>query len=254
MAYVQGFILAAPAENRDAYRRLAAGMWPLFAEFGATRLVEAWEDDVADGKFTDFRRAVQAKEGEKVVFSWFEFPSKAERESFNEKMMSDPRVEEAMGEPMPFDAQRMIYGGFAPIVEAGSGTGAYVDGFVAPVPEGSREAYREMASKASAIFREYGALRVVEALGDDVPDGKITDYRRAVKQEEGEHVVYSWIEWPDKATRMEGWNKVMQDPRMKPEEGKPMPFDGKRMFYGGFEMLVDSAAGTGLEVAEREPA
>ena len=253
MTYVEGFILAVPAENRDSYRRHAAEAALLFAEFGATRLVEAWEEDVADGKVTDFRRAVQAREGEKVVFSWFEYPSKAARDSATAKMMEDPRMKE-MGASMPFDGQRMIYGGFAPIVEAGSGAGAYVDGFIAPVREENREAYREMAAKASAIFLEYGAVRVVEALGDDVPEGKVTDYRRAVKQEESEQVVYSWIEWPDKATRIEGWNKVMQDPRMKPEEGKPMPFDGKRMFYGGFEVLVDSTAGIGLEAAQREPA
>jgi uncharacterized protein YbaA (DUF1428 family) len=252
MTYVEGFILAVPAEKKEEYRRHAGGAWPLFSEFGATRLVEAWEDDVADGKVTDFRRAVQAKEGEKVVFSWFEYPDKAARDSAGAKMMSDPRMKE-MGESMPFDGQRMIYAGFTPFVEQGSGAGGYVDGFVAPVPEGKHDAYREMAARHAAIFLEYGALRVVEALGDDVPDGKVTDYRRAVKQEAGEHVVYSWIEWPDKATRMEGWNKVMQDPRMKPDP-ENMPFDGKRMFYGGFEVLVDSGAGVGIEAAEREPA
>jgi uncharacterized protein YbaA (DUF1428 family) len=253
MTYVEGFILAVPAENRDAYRRHAAEAAPLFAEFGATRLLEAWEDDVPDGKVTDFRRAVQAKEGEKVVFSWFEYPSREARDAATAKMMEDPRMKE-MGASMPFDGQRMIYAGFAPIVEAGSGSGAYVDGFVAPVPEAKRDAYREMVTKTSAVFLEYGAVRVVEAMGDDVPEGKVTDYRRAVKQEEGETIVYSWIEWPDKATRMEGWNKVMQDPRMKPEEGVAMPFDGKRMFWGGFEVLVDTSAGIGLEAAEAEPA
>ncbi|HEX8126550.1 MAG TPA: DUF1428 domain-containing protein [Allosphingosinicella sp.] len=147
----------------------------------------------------------------------------------------------------------MIYAGFAPFVDEGTGAGAYVDGFILPVSEANREAYRAMAQKASAIFLEYGALRVVEALGDDVPEGKVTDYRRAVKQEEGEHVVYSWIEWPDKATRVEAWGKVMADERMKPE-GDSMPFDGKRMFWGGFELLVDSKAGIGVDAAEREPA
>ncbi len=253
MTYVEGFIVAVPAENRDEYRRHAAAAVPLFAEFGATRLVEAWEEDVADGKVTDFRRAVQAKEGEKVVFSWFEYPDKATRNRANAKMMSDPRMKE-IGASMPFDAQRMIYAGFAPFVDAGSGAGAYVDGFILPVPEGNREAYRDMATKASAVFLEYGALRVVEALGDDVPEGKITDYRRAVKQTDGEDVVYSWIEWPDKATRVTGWEKVMADERMKPPEGDAMPFDGKRMFWGGFEILVDSKAGVGAEAAEREPA
>ena len=253
MTYVEGFILAVPAENKDEYRRHAAGAVPLFEEFGATRLVEAWEDDVADGKVTDFRRAVQAKEGEKVVFSWFEYPDKATRDAASARMRSDPRME-AMGASMPFDGQRMIYAGFAPFVDAGSDAGAYVDGFILPVPRDKRDAYREMADKASAVFLEYGALRVVEALGDDVPEGKVTDYRRAVKQEDSEDVVYSWIEWPDKATRVEAWEKVMKDERMKPPEGDAMPFDGKRMFWGGFEVLVDSRAGVGAEAAEREPA
>ncbi len=121
MTYVEGFILAVPADKRDEYRRHAAGAVPLFEEFGATRLVEAWEDDVADGKVTDFRRAVQAKEGEKVVFSWFEYPDKAARDSATAKMMSDPRME-AMAAGMPFDGQRMIFAGFAPFVDEGSGT------------------------------------------------------------------------------------------------------------------------------------
>jgi uncharacterized protein YbaA (DUF1428 family) len=250
MTYVEGFIVAVPADKRDEYRRHAAGAVRMFEEFGASRLVEAWEDDVADGKVTDFRRAVQARQDEKVVFSWFEYPDKATRDSATEKMMSDPRMKE-MGESMPFDAKRMIYGGFAPFVDEGSSAGAYVDGFVLPVPEGNREAYREMASKASAIFLEHGALRVVEALGDDVPEGKVTDYRRAVKQAHGEEIVYSWIEWPDKASRIAGWAKVMADERMKPDHDN-MPFDGQRMFWGGFEVIVDSKAGIGAEAAERE--
>jgi uncharacterized protein YbaA (DUF1428 family) len=252
MTYVEGFIVAVPADRRDEYRRHAAGAVPLFEEFGATRLVEAWEDDVADGKVTDFRRAVQAKEDEKVVFSWFEYPDRAARDAAMAKMMNDPRMEE-MGASMPFDGRRMIFGGFAPFVDVGSGAGAYVDGFILPVPEANREAYREMAQKAWTDFREHGALRLVEAWGDDVPEGKVTDYRRSVKQEEGEQIVYSWIEWPDKATRVAAWEKMMADERNKPDHDK-MPFDGKRMFWGGFEVIVDSRAGIGTEAAEREPA
>jgi uncharacterized protein YbaA (DUF1428 family) len=250
MTYVEGFIVAVPAENKDEYRRHAAAAVPLFEEFGATRLVEAWEDDVADGKVTDFRRAVQAKEGEKVVFSWFEYPDKAARDAASARMMSDPRME-AMGASMPFDGKRMIYAGFAPFVDEGSGSGRYVDGFVLPVPAANRDAYREMAHKAWGDFREHGALRLVEAWGDDVPEGKVTDYRRSVKQEEGEEIVYSWIEWPDKATRVAAWEKIMADEKNKPDHDK-MPFDGKRMFWGGFEVIVDSKAGIGVEAAERE--
>ncbi|WP_245648901.1 DUF1428 domain-containing protein [Sphingomonas sanxanigenens] len=113
----------------------------------------------------------------------------------------------------------------------------YADGYLVPVPEGKKEAYRAMAAKAAGLFREYGATRVVEAWGDDVPDGKITDYKCAVKAEDGESVVYSWVEWPSKAVRDDGMKKVMEDPRMKPDG--EMPFDGRRMIYGGFAPILD---------------
>lgn len=117
MGYVDGFVVAVPAANKDAYRRFAAEAAPLFREFGATRFVECWGDDVPDGKVTDFRGAVKAEEGEVVVFSWIEYPSKEIRDAANEKIMSDPRMKE-MGNQMPFDGKRMIYGGFTPLVDA----------------------------------------------------------------------------------------------------------------------------------------
>ncbi|OKP52559.1 RNA signal recognition particle [Serratia marcescens] len=115
MKYIDGFVVAVPAANKEAYHRLAAATVPLFKEFGATRIVECWGDDVPDGKLTDFRGAVKAQEGEVVVFSWIEYPSRAVRDAANEKMMSDPRMK-ALGE-MPFDGKRMIFGGFAPILD-----------------------------------------------------------------------------------------------------------------------------------------
>ena len=118
---------------------------------------------------------------------------------------------------------------------------SYVDGFVVPVPDGNRDAYRELAAKAAPIFKEYGALRVVENWGDDIPDGKVTDFRKAVKAEAGENVVFSWIEWPSKQVRDEGWQKVMADPRMQPDHAN-RPFDGKRMFWAGFAPLLDTGA------------
>lgn len=117
MSYIDGFVVAVPAANKEAYRKLAEKAAPLFREFGATRFVECWGDDVPDGQTTDFRRAVKAEQDEVVVFSWIEYPSKEVRNAANEKMMSDPRMKE-MGEQMPFDGKRMIYGGFMPIVEA----------------------------------------------------------------------------------------------------------------------------------------
>ena len=116
---------------------------------------------------------------------------------------------------------------------------AYIDGFVIPVPVAKRDAYIKMAREAVPIFRAHGALRVVECWGDDIPGGKLTSFPLAVKTQDDETVVFSWITWPSKAARDEGMKKAMEDPRMqyKPEE---MPFDGKRLIYGGFEVIVDA--------------
>jgi uncharacterized protein YbaA (DUF1428 family) len=245
MTYVEGFVCAVPKAKREEYRRHAADAFAIFEELGVKRHVEAWASDVPEGKVTSFSLAVQAKEDEEVVFAWFEHGSREERDAFNTKMMADPRMEK-MGEEMPFDGKRMIFGGFAAMLDEGGGRGGYVDGFVAPVPEGNREAYLAMARKAAAKFAEQGAVRIVEAWGDDVPEGKLTDFFRAVKAEDGEKVVFSWIEWPDKATRDAAWPKIMGDPDMQP--GGDMPFDGKRLFWGGFDIILDKAA------REREPA
>jgi uncharacterized protein YbaA (DUF1428 family) len=117
---------------------------------------------------------------------------------------------------------------------------SYVDGFIVPVPVGKKDAYREMAATAAPIFQEHGALHVMECWGNDLPRGKTTDFYMATKAEEGENVVFSWIVWPSKEARDSGWAAVMQDERMKPPED--MPMDGKRMFWGGFEVLIDTNA------------
>ncbi len=114
---------------------------------------------------------------------------------------------------------------------------SYVDGFVAAVPTANREAYRRHAELAAKMFKEHGALSVVECWGDDVPEGKLTSFPLAVQRKEDETVVFSWITWPSRALRDEGWKKVMADPRMQPDTN-PMPVDGKRLIYGGFEELV----------------
>lgn len=239
MTYVEGFVVAVPAANKEAYRKHAEQALPLFKEFGVARMVECWGDDVPDGKVTDFKGAVQAKEDEVVVFSWFEYPSKTVRDAAVEKMMSDPRMA-TMGADMPFDGKRMIVGGFEAIVDdSGEGAMGYADGYLVPVPAGNKEAYRALATKASQVFFDHGATRVVEAWGDDVPTGKVTDYARAVKAQGDENTVFSWVEWPSKEARQEGWKKVMEDERMKPD-GSEMPFDGQRMIYGGFSPLVDA--------------
>jgi uncharacterized protein YbaA (DUF1428 family) len=109
---------------------------------------------------------------------------------------------------------------------------------VIPVPSAKKQAYREVAAKVAPIFQEFGATRVVECWGDDVPDGKVTDFKGAVKAEAGETVVFSWIVYPSKAVRDEANKKMRADPRMKMPDD--MPFDGKRMIFGGFEILLDT--------------
>ena len=238
MNYVQGFVTPVPTANMEKYRKQASAAVPFFKQFGVKRVVEGWGDDVPKGKVTDFQGAVQAKDDETVVFSWMEYPDKATYEAANKKMKDDPRMKE-MFSNMPFDGKRVIFGGFDSIIdEAGRGTADYADGFVVPVPQDKKQAYREMAAKAAGVFKEYGATRVVEAWGDDVPDGEVTDFKRAVKAKEGENVVFSFIEWPDKATRDAAWPKIMEDKRMQPNADK-MPFDGQRMFWGGFQPILD---------------
>jgi uncharacterized protein YbaA (DUF1428 family) len=200
-------------------------------------MIEAWGDDVPEGKTTDFYRAVQAKDDETVVFSWLEFPSKAARDAAMERMMNDPRMKE-MAQSMPFDGKRMIFGGFEALIEEGRGHGGYTDGMVVPVLRDKKQAYRDLAAQRAALFKDYGATRVVEAWGDDVREGKTTDFFRAVKAEPDETIVFSFIEWPDKATRDEAWKRMMADERMA-NPPADMPFDGKRMFWGGFTPIVD---------------
>ncbi|MCW5732031.1 MAG: DUF1428 domain-containing protein [Alphaproteobacteria bacterium] len=116
---------------------------------------------------------------------------------------------------------------------------AYVDGFVLPVPTRNLDAYRRMARRAARIWREHGALEVRECVADDVKPGKLTSFPQSVKLKRGETVVFSWIVYRSRRHRDMVLAKVMQDPRIKRMmEGKPMPFDGRRMFFGGFKVLV----------------
>ena len=113
----------------------------------------------------------------------------------------------------------------------------YIDGFVAAVPTANREKYLRHAKEAAEVFKKNGATRVVECWGDDIPTGKTTSFPQAVKLEPNETVAFSWIAWPSREARDTGMKKAMEDPRMKNTE---MPFDGKRMIYGGFEQILDS--------------
>ncbi len=112
----------------------------------------------------------------------------------------------------------------------------YVDGFVAAVPTVNRKKYRAHAEQMAPLFKENGALAVVECWGDDVPDGKLTSFPMAVKRADDETVVFSRVSWPSKQARDEAWKKMMEDPRMK--LAPTPPFDGARLIYGGFEQIL----------------
>ena len=116
---------------------------------------------------------------------------------------------------------------------------AYVDGFVAAVPTAKKDAFLEHARIAAVAFKDHGALSVVETWGDDVPAGEVTSFPMAVKCAPDETVVFSWIRWPSREARNQGMAKIMADPRMS-DGSNPMPFDGKRLIYGGFEVILDT--------------
>lgn len=115
----------------------------------------------------------------------------------------------------------------------------YVDGYLVPVPNAKKDDYRRVAETAAAVFKDNGAQSVVECWGDDVPEGKVTSFPMAVKRKDDETVVFSWITWPSKEARDQGMKRAMEDPRMQ-DGMKNMPFDGQRMMYGGFTVLVNA--------------
>lgn len=114
----------------------------------------------------------------------------------------------------------------------------YIDGFLASVADNKKDAYIAFAKSAAEVFKANGATRIVENWGENVPEGELTSFTMAVKREEGETVVFSWIEWASKEARDAGWEKAMADPLFQ-QEAMEMPFDGKRMIFGGFETVLD---------------
>lgn len=116
--------------------------------------------------------------------------------------------------------------------------GNYVDGFVLPVPKANVEAYRQMATDAGKVWREYGALDYVECLADDVKPGEVTSFPQSVQLKDDEAVVFAWIVYESREHRDRVLEQVMKDPRMANMNPQTMPFDGKRMFWGGFKVLV----------------
>ena len=237
MPYFQGFVVPVKTENQQPYLAMAKKVAPIFAEHGSTGLIECWGEAVMDGKVTDFKKAVQATGDETVVLSWLWWPNRATCDAAHQKIMADESMKPS--DPMPFDGKRMIFAGFDVVFDSGeAGKFGYADGVVASVPDSKRQEFIDRAEKAASLFREKGALRVVNGWGADVPAGKVTDFQRAVQAKPGETVIFGWIEWPDKATREAGMGALMNDPRMREI---PMAWNGPLAIFGGFAPILDTS-------------
>lgn len=237
MTFFQGFVVPVPSDKKEAYRQMAAEAAPLFEEFGARRIVECWGDDVPRGEITDMYGAVEAVEGENLVFAWIDWDSEEACAQAHDEMMKDERMQEPPS-GMPFDGKRMIFAGFEQIgVKGDGGETGYLQAYVAPAAIGEREAYSEMMATIRDIAVDAGALRAVDGWSDRIEDGKLTDFKRAVKAEEGEAVAVGFTEWSSKAAAQRGLAKMRDDSRMPPP-GSDMPFDGQRMIFGGFVPIV----------------
>jgi len=240
MPYYDGFVAAVPTANKDKFLDHARTGDPFFIEHGATRVVECWGDHVTHGQVTDFYRAVAAHEDETILFSWVEWPDKATRDKAAAAMFNpenvDPRIDPEKN-PMPFDGKRLIYGGFETIVREGDHSSVpYVQGFMVPVPTEKREAYATMAAEAWSMFAGYGAQAVLEAWGDDVPRGEVTDFYRGVNATADESVVFSYMIWPSREVCEKAMQSMME---AEMPGGMEMPFDGKRMVWGGFQPILE---------------
>lgn len=235
MTCITGFLAAVPTANRDAFLTHATTCADGFMEYGVTSLGECWGDDVADGDGVSMPRAVLAKEDETVVFSWYRWPSLEVQKQAMETAMTDPRLSPESN-PMPFDGKRVIWGNFAPILELGAPQeGGYVDGYIAPVPASARAEFEAFARYCDAIFMEHGARWCVECWELEVPDGTLTDFRRAVAATPEEAILFSWVQWESRAARDRGNEAISNDPRFASIE---CPMDMSRMIHGGFEPLL----------------
>ena len=238
MTYFEGFVVPVPEANEGAYRKHSADFAPVLQGAGVKRMVETWESDVPEGKLTDFRKAVDARPAEKIVFSWFEYPDRQARDAANAKMMSDPRMAE-MGKDMPFDGKRMIMGGFDAIVDEGSAGGGYTDGWVVPVPSSKRDAYRELASKNAELLPRIWGDTDRRGVGRRRQQGRSHRLLPRGQSRRRRERRVRFDRMAGQADPRFGLGKIMKDERMQPQG--EMPFNGQRMFWGGFEKILDTA-------------
>ncbi len=242
MTCITGFIAAVPTANREAFISHAALAAEAFHDHGLTGAMEGWGDDVPAGEVTSFPKSVLAEPDESVIFSFYRWPDKVTQDTAMQSLMTDPRVDPTTN-PMPFDGKRVVWGNFAPLLELGAPQdGGFYDGYVLPVPNDRKADFEAFARFCDPIFMEHGAVWTAECWELEVPDGKLTDFRRAVGAKPDEAIVFSWVQWPDRAARDAGNARIFDDPRFSTQN---CPFDMTRMIYGGFAPVVQTGVQAG---------
>ena len=231
MTYFEGFIVPVPEANKDSYQEARDRFAPMVQEFGVGRMVESWDSDVPEGKVTDFRKAVDAKPDEKIVFSWFEYPSKQARDAANQKMMSDPRMAD-MGSDMPFDGKRMVMGGFDAIVEEGSGGGTYTDGFVVPVPEPIATPIASWPRKSQGLPRAWRDARDRDARRRRPTMARSPTSTARCRPRTAKRSPSPSSNGPTRRPATRPGRRSWRTDRM--QHGGDV-FEGNRMFWGGFD-------------------
>ena len=243
--YIDGLVFAVPTANKQAFIDYAKRS-DSFLE-GYIRIGYGWEDELLEGQLTDFRKSVQAKTDESIIFVWIEWPDKATRNLEHQNMQARLKSEATfINEIPPFDGARMLSGGFETIIDfettihnkKGDFKMSYFDGFLFAVKSENKEAFIDYANRANSLIE--GCTRIVYALEDDLQDGQVTDFRMAVQAKDDEAVVFGWEEWPDKEARNKG-HELMADYLESHETlGKEIPpFDELRMVFGGFETIIE---------------
>ena len=212
MVYVTALIAPVKKGGETQFVKSVRASGEICIRNGALADVQAWSDDVPVGKVNDLHQAVKREDDEDIVFSYIIWPDKQTCQDGMSALMSDPIISDPDFAP-PMDGKRLIYGSFEPIVSEGNTSGAdYIDGFLFVVPAENKTAYQQMAAEAWPFFEKFGAISMYECWGDDVPDGKLTSMPLATHKKPDEVVLFSWIGWPDKATRDKGYADMQNDP------------------------------------------
>lgn len=234
MRYIEAMLGSAPTDKKEAYREAAQTMSAIFHKHGALRTLDAWGVQVPRGGETDMHRAVQAQDGETIVFACMEWESKEARDKGF--AAAEPEMMRANAFP-PLNGALAIFGRFEPLVVSGHEKAAgYIDVMFGSVEQGKKELYTAACASYPPYFLDNGALRGGDCWGAEVPRGEKTDIYKAVQSKDGEVPVFGWIEWDSQQASDDGTRAAMA--AMYKAKVAPPPMDNDLAIHGGFEVLV----------------